>query len=238
MPSGRVEDLLRELAPQVLATLTRQHGQFEACEDATQDALIAGATQWPENGLPSHPRAWLLTVARRALVDHWRSESARRRREDRAGREWANRLVMPGPDTRTPGEDDTLTLMLLCCHPAIQQPSQVALTMRALGGLTTNEIAAAFLVPEATMAKRITRAKRAVAEAGARFEMPTAEDLHARVQAVLEVLYLVFNEGYTATSGPTLHRVDLSAEAIRLTRQMHRLIPADGEVAGCSPSCC
>jgi RNA polymerase sigma factor (sigma-70 family) len=224
MPGDRVEDLLRELAPQVVGALARQYGQFEAAEDAAQEALVAALVQWPAQGVPEHPRAWLLTVARRSLIDQWRSDSARRRREE----------VVAGqvPDEPPTDTDDTLALLFMCCHPVLTLPAQIALTLRAVGGLTTAQIAGALLVPEETMVKRITRAKRRITEAGARFELPAAPDLQARLQSVLAALYLIFNEGYTASSGTSLHRLDLSAEAIRLTRLLHRVLPADGEVAG------
>jgi RNA polymerase sigma factor (sigma-70 family) len=217
-------DLLRDLAPQVLGALTRRYGQFDACEDATQEALLAASRQWPAEGVPDNPRAWLTTVASRRLVDEWRSDSARRRREESAALE-------PVPP-ELPGADDTLTLLLLCCHPSLSPPSQVALTLRAVGGLTTAEIARAFLVPEATMAQRVSRAKATIKAAGAAFEMPAPAELAERLRVVLQVLYLVFNEGYTSGAGAALHRTDLTAEAIRLTRLLHALAPADGEVAG------
>jgi RNA polymerase sigma factor (sigma-70 family) len=222
----RVEDLLRELAPQVLGTLVRRYGQFDAAEDAVQEALLAAATQWPEQGVPDHPRPWLLTVASRRLVDGWRSESARRRREESEAV-----LELRGPDP-TPEQDDTLTLLFLCCHPALSAPSQLALTLRAVGGLTTTAIANAFLVPEATMAQRISRAKQRIRSTGTRFELPPEPERADRLRVVLHVLYLVFNEGYTTSSGSSLHRADLTAEAIRLTRMLRRLLPEDGEVAG------
>jgi RNA polymerase sigma factor (sigma-70 family) len=224
-PARPIEDVLRELAPQVLGALVRRHGQFDACEDAAQEALLAAALQWPDAGIPDRPRSWLLTVAGRSLIDHWRSDSARRRREETAALDPA----VPGPPTAA---DDTLTLLFLCCHPALSVPSQLALTLRAVGGLTTAEIAAAFLVPEGAIAKRITRAKQRVKTAGARFELPPEPQRTERLGVVLHVLYLVFNEGYTTSSGPSLHRADLTAEAIRLARVVHRLLPGDGEVAG------
>jgi len=222
-----LEDVLRPLAPQVLGVLVRRHGQFEACEDAVQEALLAASVQWPAEGVPDNPRAWLLTVGSRRLADQWRSEHARRRRETTAA--LLDGLDEAAPD-QPPGEDDTLTLLFLCCHPALSPPSQVALTLRAVGGLTTAEIARAFLVPESTIAQRISRAKRTVA--GSAFAMPADVDRASRLGAVLHVLYLVFNEGYLATSGPDLHRPGLTREAIRLARQVHRLLPEDGEVAG------
>ena len=204
----------------------RRHGQFDACEDAVQEALLAAGLQWTGSGVPDDPRAWLVTVASRRLVDGWRSESARRRRE-----EITAAMEVPAPDERT-DRDDTLTLLFLCCHPALSVPSQLALTLRAVGGLTTGEIAKAFLVPEATMAQRISRAKQRIRDAGARFDLPPERDRAERLRVVLQVLYLVFNEGYAATAGPGVTRADLTAEAIRLARLLHRLMPADGEVAG------
>ena len=225
----QIEELLRELAPQVLGTLFRRHGQFAACEDAVQEALLAAALRWPTEGVPDRPRSWLLTVASRSLVDEWRSESARRRREETmAALEPA--ADQEGTGHRPADQDDTLVLLFLCCHPALSPPSQLALTLRAVGGLTTAEIAAAFLVPEATMAQRISRAKQRIRSAGARFELPP--EPAERLGVVLHVLYLIFNEGYTTSSGPVLHRVDLTAEAIRLARLLHRLRPREGEVAG------
>jgi RNA polymerase sigma factor (sigma-70 family) len=204
----------------------RRHGQFDACEDAVQEALLAAGLQWTGGGVPDDPRAWLVTVASRRLVDGWRSESARRRRE-----EITAAMEVPAPDERT-DRDDTLTLLFLCCHPALSVPSQLALTLRAVGGLTTGEIAKAFLVPEATMAQRISRAKQRIRDAGARFDLPPERDRAERLRVVLQVLYLVFNEGYAATAGPGVTRADLTAEAIRLARLLRRLMPADGEVAG------
>jgi RNA polymerase sigma factor (sigma-70 family) len=222
----RIEDLLRELAPQVLGALVRRYGQFDACEDAVQEALLAAAQKWPAEGVPDNPRSWLTTVASRRLVDEWRSESARRRREETAA---ALELpVQSAPSDR----DDTLTLLFLCCHPSLSAPSQLALTLRAVGGLTTAEIASAFLVPESTMAQRISRAKERIRSAGATFTMPPASERGDRLRVVLQVLYLVFNEGYTSSSGPDLNRADLTAEAIRLARMLHELVPEEGEAAG------
>jgi RNA polymerase sigma factor (sigma-70 family) len=231
-PEQPIEDLLRELAPQVLGTLMRRHGQFDACEDAVQEALLAASQQWPSEGVPNRPRSWLLTVASRSLVDQWRSESARRRREETAAAlESAGRDLAADPQGAA-DRDDTLGLLFLCCHPSLSPASQLALTLRAVGGLTTTEIAAAFLVPEATMARRISRAKQVIRSAGARFELPPESEWAERLGVVLHVLYLVFNEGYTTSSGPGLHRADLTAEAIRLTRLLHCLLPGEGEVAG------
>ena len=230
----RIEGLLRELAPQALGALVRRYGQFDACEDAVQEALLAAATQWPADGIPDNPRGWLVTVASRRLTDEIRGDSARRRREAAtAALIVPGALVAPPPDIdREPEHDDTLTLLFLCCHPALSPPSQVALTLRAVGGLTTAQIAHAFLVPEATMAQRISRAKASIKGAGARFTLPPEAERADRLRVVLHVLYLVFNEGYTATSGPDLQRAELTREAIRLTRDLHRLLPEDGEVTG------
>ena len=214
------EDLLRELAPQVLGVLVRRYGRFDASEDAVQEALLAAATQWPDQGMPENPRAWLVTVASRRLVDGWRSESARRRREEHVA-------VLDVPEPGPVGDhDDTLTLLFLCCHPSLSVPSQLALTLRAVGGLTTAEIANAFLVPEPTMAQRISRAKQTIKQAGARFDLPPDAERADRLRVVLHVLYLMFNEGYTTSAGPSLHRADLTSEAIRLARLLRRLVPA------------
>jgi RNA polymerase sigma factor (sigma-70 family) len=215
-----VEDLLRELAPQVLGTLARRYGDFAAAEDAVQEALLEAALRWPES-MPDNPRGWLVQVAVRRMTDQWRSDSARRRREEAFAADDVPEVT---------DRDDSLALLLLCCHPALTPSSAIALTLRAVGGLTTAEIAGAFLVPETTMAQRISRAKAGIRAAGARFELPTTE-LQERLRSVLHVLYLVFNEGY-ASSGDAVHRVELSAEAIRLTRQVHALLPADAEVTG------
>ena len=220
---GQTEDLLRELAPRVLGLLVRRHGQFEECEDAVQEAVLAAALRWPVEGVPDNPRGWLITVASRRLVDQQRSEHARKTREISA----AAREPESGGDA---GPDDSLILLFLCCHPELTPASQTALTLRAVGGLSTAEIARAFLVPEATLATRISRAKQRIKAAGSQFRMP--ENLQERLRVVLHVLYLIFNEGYTATSGADLHRADLAREAIRLTRMVHTRLPDDGEVAG------
>ena len=245
------ENLLRELAPQVLGAVVRRFGDFSAAEDAVQEALLAAAVQWPKEGMPDNPRGWLIQVAMRRMTDHLRSESARRLREtavakERADEESAVALYesfgAAGADVfasfveaGAAGEldrDDTLILLFMCCHPALTRPSAIALTLRAVGGLTTAEIANAFLVPEATMAQRISRAKQRIKSSDVRFGMPTSQDRGERLSAVLHVLYLIFNEGYTSSTGPELQRSDLSTEAIRLTRAVHVLLPADGEVAG------
>jgi RNA polymerase sigma factor (sigma-70 family) len=222
---AEIEGLLRELAPQVLGTLVRRHGDFGTCEDAVQEALLAAALQWPADGVPANPKGWLTTVASRRWIERWRQDAARRRREQTAA------TLTPPPEP-VPAADDTLTLLLLCCHPSLTQPSQVALTLRAVGGLTTAEIARAFLVPEATVAQRISRAKQRIKASGAEFRLPSEAERPERLAAVLQVLYLIFNEGYTASSGAALHRAELAGEAIRLTRQLHQRLPTDGEVAG------
>ncbi|GAA2605763.1 RNA polymerase sigma factor [Paractinoplanes durhamensis] len=218
-----LDDLLRECAPQVLGAVVRRYGDLDTCEDAVQEALLAAAKQWPVEGVPDSPAGWLIRVAARRRVELTRNESARRRREETAGRM---------PDAVEPRGDDELTLLFLCCHPSLTPISQVALTLRAVGGLTTAEIARALLVPEATVGQRISRAKQRIRASGARFEMPSAEEWAARLTAVLQVLYLIFNEGHTASSGAELSRVELTAEAIRLARQLRGQLPEDGEVAG------
>ena len=224
-----IPELLRELTPGVLGALVRRFGQFDACEDALQEALLAAVQAWSAHGRPENPKGWLLTVASRRMIDEVRTDHARRRREQEhaAGAERLDEA--PGGDR---DRDDSLALLFLCCHPALSDASQVALTLRAVGGLSTAQIAAAFLVPEPTMAQRISRAKQAIKSSGASFEMPGPADRIERLGIVLHVLYLIFNEGYTATAGDGLTRTELSGEAIRLARWLHRLLPADSEVAG------
>ena len=233
MTAVRVEDLLRELAPQVLAALVRRYGQFHLCEDASQEALIAAARQWPAGELPENPRSWLIAVASRRLIDQVRSEQSRRNREELiAVATPASELLAPPADAEPADGDDSLALLFGCCQPELSSPSQVALTLRAIGGLSTAQIAAAFGVPEATMAQRISRAKQTIKATGLDFAMPTGVERADRLRAVLHVLYLVFNEGYTATDGDELTVPALSQEAIRLTRWLHRLLPDDAEVTG------
>ncbi|MFI6999025.1 RNA polymerase sigma factor [Nocardia sp. NPDC050175] len=234
---ARAEDLLRELAPQVLGALVRRFGDFDTAEDALQEAMLAAATQWPVDGLPDNPRGWLIQVAQRRMADTVRAEVARRRRETTA----FDRDV---PDAMPVDYDDTLAMFFLCCHPALSSASAIALTLRAVGGLTTAEIAHAFLLPEATMAQRITRAKKKLATLERPFARPgdvppgrseatrDSAERRARLGTVLHVLYLIFNEGSTSTSGPDLQRADVSAEAIRLARAVHRMLPDDTEVTG------
>jgi RNA polymerase sigma factor (sigma-70 family) len=233
--NSEAEDLLRQVAPQVLGAVVRRYGHFDTAEDAVQEALLAAATQWPEDGVPSNPRGWLIRVASRKLVDLLRSEQARQRREDTvAQRVLPEDWLAPSADHdhAVNEADDTLVLLFLCCHPALSPPSQIALTLRAVGGLTTAEIARAFLVSEATMTRRITRAKRAIKESGVGFRLPPVEERARRLAVVLHVLYLIFTEGYASTSGLHLYRGALAAEAIRLARVLHRLLPDDSEVTG------
>ncbi|MCU1368693.1 MAG: putative polymerase, sigma-24 subunit, subfamily [Ilumatobacteraceae bacterium] len=228
---------MRSLAPQVLGALTRRYGHFDTCEDAVQEALLAASRQWPRDGVPEHPKGWLIAVASRRLTDALRSDSARRQREDTdAARQPRDRWMATLDDVteRDPvGDvDDTLTLLFMCCHPALTPASQLALTLRAVGGLTTAEIAGACLVPEPTMGQRISRAKQTIRSAGTPFRLPPPDQRADRLGVVLHVLYLIFNEGYTASSGSHLQRADLTREAIRLVRGVHRALPDDGEVAG------
>ena len=226
------ERLLRDLAPRVLGAVARRFGDFADAEDAVQEALIAAALHWPQGTIPDDPCAWLIRVAARRMVDLRRTQIARRRRETAVALPIDDRHVSAPEILPQPEEDDTLTLLFMCCHPALQPSSAIALTLRAVGGLTTGEIARAFLVPEATMGQRIFRAKQAIRSAGARFELPDASERAERLDAVQHVLYLIFNEGYASSAGPSLYRVDLSGEAIRLARELHRLLPADAETAG------
>jgi RNA polymerase sigma factor (sigma-70 family) len=239
--NSEAEHLLRELTPQVLGAVVRRFGDFAAAEDAVQEALLAAAIQWPREGMPDNPRGWLIQVALRRMTDHVRADSARRRREHVSAKE-ADLVVPSAPPSLIDiapsfGEagaedDDTLILLFLCCHPSLTNASAIALTLRAIGGLTTAEIASAFLVPESTMAQRISRAKQTIKASGIPFAMPAADERAERIRTVLHVLYLIFNEGYTTSSGPDLQRSDLTHEAIRLTRAVHRLLPNDAEVTG------
>ena len=226
----RSEHLLRELAPQVLGAVVRRFSNFAAAEDAVQEALIAASLKWPQDGVPNSPRAWLIQVASRRMLDYWRSETARRLRETAAAMEVEN--LSQAADVESATQDDTVVLLFMCCHPALTPSSAIALTLRAVGGLTTAEIANAFLVPESTMAQRISRAKQNIKASGVPFSMPEATERTARLGSVLHVLYLIFNEGYSSSIGPDLQRSDLANEAIRLTRAVQHLLPDDGEVAG------
>ena len=231
MTEHSFEHLLRELAPQVLGATLRRYRNFAASEDAVQEALIAAAKQWPREGVPENPSAWLTQAASRRMIDQIRADVARRQREIAAAMEAG--YVIPAPDHGSDSaEDDTLILMYMCCHPALTTSSAIALTLRAVGGLTTAEIAHAFLVPEGTMAQRISRAKQTIRESDVPFRMPVREERHQRLRAVLHVLYLIFNEGYTASEGAHLQRADLAAEAIRLTEMVYTKLPEDAEIAG------
>jgi RNA polymerase sigma factor (sigma-70 family) len=225
-----VEDLLRGLAPRVLGAVVRRYGHFADAEDAVQEALLAAATTWPAVGEPDNPLGWLVRVASRRMVDHYRRDDARRRREEMAA-SWS--MVGPPRDAGS-GEDhdDTLILMYMCCHPVLSPATAIPLTLRAVGGLTTREIATAFLVPEATMAQRISRAKAAIRASDEPFTLPSPDQGARRLRSVLHVLYLLFNEGYTSNSGPDLARTDLSGEAIRLARAVHDARPGDPEATG------
>jgi RNA polymerase sigma factor (sigma-70 family) len=224
---SELEDLLRRLAPQVLGAVVRRYGNFYLAEDATKEALITAANAWPTTGLPSNPKGWLVTVASRRLTDLLRARQARHRREETAT-QWA--LTDEGHTLSH--TDDSLVVLFMCCHPSLTPASQIALTLRAVGGLTTSEIARAFLTSESTIVRRITRAKQTIKDSGLPFALPAPADHEFRLGSVLHVLYLVFNEGYAATSGPTLQRTELATEAIRLARLVHHLVPDDSEVAG------
>ena len=233
-PVRSVEYLLREITPQVLGALARRYRDFAAAEDAVQEALLDASMQWPLQGVPENPAGWLYRIAFRRLTDHQRSEAARRRREEHLANELAaeEMLVTPAVEEFEPEQDDTLVLLFMCAHPSLTTPSAIALTLRAVGGLTTGEIGAAFLVSEATMAQRISRAKQTIKDSSIPFSLPSAQERAARLDAVMHVLYLIFNEGYASSSGPKLQRVDLSVEAIRLTRALNASVPGFAEAAG------
>lgn len=228
MSSG-IEHLLRDLAPQVLGVMARRHRDFAAAEDAVQEALLAASIQWPKDGVPGNPRGWLIQVASRKVIDEARSNAARQRRESEVAMEAG--YVLPATGS-APEDDDTLPLLFYCCHPSLTTSSAVALTLRAVGGLTTAEIAKAFLVPESTMAQRISRAKQTIKESGIPFRAPEGEERERNLRSVLHVLYLVFNEGYSASQGEQFLRTDLASEGIRLARALCRRIPANPEAAG------
>jgi RNA polymerase sigma factor (sigma-70 family) len=221
-----VDGLLRELAPRALGAVVRRYGHFDDAEDAVQEALLAAATSWTADDVPDSPLGWLVRVASRRMADSYRSEEARRRREDLAA-SWSRE-----PPDPARGQDDTLTLFFMCCHPSLAPASAVALTLRAVGGLTTRQIAAAFLVPETTMAQRISRAKRSLAHSHEQFALPDAAAREQHLALVLRVIYLVFNEGYASSDGPDLVRLDLATEAIRLGRLLRELLPDEPEPSG------
>jgi RNA polymerase sigma factor (sigma-70 family) len=229
--SAEIDDLLRRLTPQVLGAVVRRYGHIDLAEDATQEALLAAATQWPREGLPRDPKAWLVTVTARRLTDLLRAEQARRRREETVS-QWAlTEIGEPGADEDRPADgDDALVLLFMCCHPSLSVASQIALTLRAVGGLSVAEIARALLTSEQAITRRITRAKQSIKDSGVPFALPAGDA--GRLDAVLRVLYLIFNEGYASTTGAQLLRVDLAEEAIRLTRILHTLLPDDSEVNG------
>jgi RNA polymerase sigma factor (sigma-70 family) len=227
-PEVTIGQLLREVTPQVLGIVARRFRDFAAAEDAVQEASLAALVQWLREGVPESPRAWLVHVAFRKMADRVRSDSARRRRET----DMAEEAARESASGHLPEEDDALTLLFLCCHPALTTASAIALTLRAVGGLTTAEIASAFLVPEATMAQRISRAKQMIRESGIPFQLPGPDERAERLRSVLHVLYLIFNEGYTASSGTQLRRADLSGEAIRLVRMLYALDAENAEIAG------
>ncbi|WP_371782749.1 RNA polymerase sigma factor [Streptosporangium subroseum] len=234
MSDPAVDDLLRELAPQVVGVLTRRFGDFDAAEDAVQESLLDAAAQWAEEGVPGNPRGWLIQVAYRRMIEQLRNEQARRRREERVATQEPpdRRMSPPADDAYETDRDDTLIMLFLCCHSELTPASAIALTLRSVGGLTTAEIAKAFMVPEATMAQRISRAKQRIKASGVPFRMPAPRERARRLGSVLHVLYLIFNEGYASSAGPDLQRVELSREAIRLTRMLHGLLPDECEVAG------
>ena len=233
MAATGTEDLLRRLTPQVLGAVVRRYGNFDLAEDATHEALLAAYVQWSRDGLPENPKAWLITVASRRLTDLLRSDQARRRREETVA-QWAvaETREPPGAEHRSADADDALILLYMCCHPSLPIASQIGLTLRAVGGLTTAEIARAFLTSEATVTRRITRSKQSIKASGLPFAMPGAAELPSRLDVVLRVLYLIFNEGYASTMGTNLQRVDLAEEAIRLSRTLHASLPEDSEVTG------
>jgi predicted RNA polymerase sigma factor len=221
-----IEGLLRAAAPPALGVLVRRFGDFADCEDAVQEALIAASSQWPAQGVPDNPIGWVVHVASRRITDQRRAEGSRRRREATAA------ALEPPPAPPIPDGDDTLLLMLMCCHPALSPAAAIPLALRSVAGLSTAEIARAFLVPEATMAQRISRAKQRVRAAPAPFAPPDRQEFDDRLRSVMHMLYLAFDEGYLATAGTELERPDLSAEAIRLTRSVHAAMPGDPEVTG------
>ena len=232
MLSADAEHLLRELAPQVLGTVVRRFHDFASAEDAVQEALIAAALQWPREGVPENPRGWLIQVAIRRMTDQVRSDAARKRREEAAANEMES-VAIPAAELGTNEErDDTLILLFMCCHPSLSPSSAIALTLRAIGGLTTAEIANAFFVPEATMAQRISRAKQSIKSSGMPFRLPSREKRSELLRTVMHVLYLIFNEGYTSSSGPQIQRPELAKEAIRLARMLHKSLPNETEAAG------
>lgn len=231
-PDGGIEDVWRRESPHVLGALVRRYGDFGRCEDALQESLIAAALHWPRTGVPAEPRAWLIRAASRRLIDARRSDLARAAREVAVAERDPGLTRTGAVPGRAAEHDDSLHVLLLCCHPSLSAASQIALTLRAVGGLTTEQIAAAFTVPVATMAQRISRAKAKLATTGARLGDVGAADLPERVRSVRQVLYLIFNEGHTTSDGAELIDVSLTAEAIRLARELRARLPSDTETAG------
>lgn len=235
MSHHELEAELRSLVPRVVGALVRRYGHFDSAEDAAQEALLAASQQWPISGTPDDPLGWLIRVGSRRLIDLLRADQARREREDRVAN-WvlpSDRVHRDSNTARaTPAEDDTLILLTLCCHPALSQASQVALTLRAVAGLTTIEIARSLVSTPQAVTKRISRAKLVIRDAGAAFRMPNPAEYKSRLDSVMAVIYLTFTEGYAATSGPDLNRPDLAGEAIRLGELLHTLLPDDSEVTG------
>ena len=230
-PEIPIEHLLRELAPQVVGVVARRFRDFSSAEDAVQEAMLAAFMQWPQQGTPENPRGWLIRVALRRMTDRARSEMARRQRETAITTEEVPAIEPAELETEMDPED-TLVLLFMCCHPPLSTSSAIALTLRAVGGLTTAEIGNAFMVPEATMAQRISRAKQSIKASKVRFRLPTPQERRERLPAVLHVLYLIFSEGYASSIGAHLQRLDLAREAIRLTRSAQALLPEDAEIAG------
>jgi RNA polymerase sigma factor (sigma-70 family) len=216
MQVDNIDQTLRDCAPAVVGALAHRFGDFADAEDAAQEALIAAAEHWPADGVPDNPRAWLIQTGSRRLLNQWRSDQARRHREALVAQE--------PPPPEASDVDDTLTVLFMCCHPVLTDASAIALTLRAVGGLTTAEIARAFLVPEATMAQRISRAKQRIQRSGQPFQRPGPAEFRQRLRAVLHVLYLIFNHVYLTSTAP--------AEAVRLARLVHGMLPEHGEVAG------
>ncbi len=226
-----IEHLLRQLAPQVLGVVARRSRDFSLAEDAVQEAMLAAFKQWPHEGTPANPGGWLIRVALRRMTDTVRSEIARRGRETAMTAE-EEPASEPAEMETDMDPEDTLVLLFMCCHPALRASSAIALTLRAVGGLTTGEIANAFMVPEATMAQRISRAKQSIKASKVPFRLPTPQERRERLPAVTRVLYLIFSEGYASSIGEHLQRLDLAQEAIRLTRGARSLLPQDAEIAG------
>ena len=224
-----VESVFRNESGRIVAGLIRVSHSFDLAEEAMQDAFAAAVVSWQADGVPDNPAAWITATARRKLVDYARREQTRRNNEDQLLYEYESRSFVIDDEMNQPFEDDRLSLIFTCCHPAINMQAQIALTLRTLGGLTTTEIARAFLVPEATLAQRLVRAQRKIQQARIPYQVPAPDSLPERLSAVQKVLYLIFNEGYSASSGDSLLRRELCAEAIRLARTLLELMPQNPE---------